>query len=204
MESRTPQHPQPLPDVAHEAAALARPLDWVGMEALALPIRLAGGDASPLLVTAEVDVAVDLRDAGARGIHMSRLYLLLQDQLANEPLTAPGLRRLLDACIASQQGLATRARLRLRYEHLLLRPALVSAHAGWKRYPVEVEAELRDGHLSLWLGLAVDYSSTCPASAALSRQANAARFESDFAGARPLSKLTVPSFSMDTPSARFM
>ena len=105
MESRTPQHPQPLPDVAHEAAALARPLDWVGMEALALPIRLAGGDASPLLVPAEVDVAVDLRDAGARGIHMSRLYLLLQDQLANEPLTAPGLRRLLDACIASQQGL---------------------------------------------------------------------------------------------------
>jgi len=191
MESRTPQHPQPLPDVAHEAAALARPLDWVGMEALALPIRLAGGDASPLLVTAEVDVAVDLRDAGARGIHMSRLYLLLQDQLANEPLTAPGLRRLLDACIASQQGLATRARLRLRYEHLLLRPALVSAHAGWKRYPVEVEAELRDGHLSLWLGLAVDYSSTCPASAALSRQANAARFESDFAGARPLSNALV-------------
>ena len=51
MESRTPQHPQPLPDVAHEAAALARPLDWVGMEALALPIRLAGGD-----VDAEVQV----------------------------------------------------------------------------------------------------------------------------------------------------
>lgn len=191
MESRTPQHPQSLPDVAHEAAALARPLDWVGMEALALPIKLAGGDASPLLVPAEVDVAVDLRDAGARGIHMSRLYLLLQDELANEPLTAPGLRRLLDACIASQQGLATRARLRLRYEHLLLRPALVSAHAGWKRYPVEVEAELRDGHLSLSMGFAVDYSSTCPASAALSRQANAARFEADFAGARPLSNALV-------------
>ena len=67
----------------------------------------------------------------------------------------------------------------------------MSAHAGWKRYPVEVEAELRDGHLSLWLGLAVDYSSTCPASAALSRQANAARFESDFAGARPLSNALV-------------
>ena len=190
MESRTP-HPQPLPDVAHEAASLGRPLDWVGMDGMALPIRLATAEGAPLLVPAEVDVAVDLGDAGARGIHMSRLYLLLQDQLANEPLTAPGLRRLLDACIASQQGLATRARLRLRYEHLLLRPALVSAHAGWKRYPVEVEAELRDGHLSLWLGLAVDYSSTCPASAALSRQANAARFESDFAGARPLSNALV-------------
>ena len=33
----------------------------------------------------------------------------------------------------------------------------------------------------------MDYSSTCPASAALSRQVNAARFAEDFAGLRPLS-----------------
>jgi GTP cyclohydrolase I len=180
-----------LPDVAHEAVSLARPLDWVGMDGLALPIRVLGADGTPLLVPATVDVAVNLGDAATRGIHMSRLYLLLQEALAEEPLTAPGLRRLLDACIGSQQGLAARARLRLRYEHLLLRRALVSTNAGWKRYPVEVEAELGDGHLQLVLGFTVEYSSTCPASAALSRQANAARFEADFAGARPLSNTQV-------------
>ena len=99
----------------------------------------------------------------------------------------PAVRVLLETCIASQQGLSSRARLRLRYEHLLLRKALVSDNTGWKRYPVEVDAELRDGHLQLTLGFSVDYSSTCPASAALSRQVNAARFAEDFAGLRPLS-----------------
>ena len=180
-----------LPDVAHEAPAHARPLDWVGMDAIALPIQVAGGDGAALQVPASVDVAVDLGDAGARGIHMSRLYLQLQDALANEPLSASALRRLLEALVASQQGLSTRARLRVRYDHLLLRPALASANAGWKRYPMDVEAELRDGRVTLSMAFAVEYSSTCPASAALSRRANAARFESDFGDARPLSNAVV-------------
>ena len=50
-----------------------------------------------------------------------------------------------------------------------------------------LDAELRDGHLQLWLGFSVEYSSTCPASAALSRQVNAERFAEDFAGAHPIS-----------------
>ncbi|WP_240097865.1 GTP cyclohydrolase FolE2 [Thermomonas flagellata] len=182
-----------LPDVADDAAAEARPLDWVGMDGLDLPLRLQDGE-PPLLVPARVDVAVNLGRAGTRGIHMSRLYLLLQQQLAGEPLSAPALRRLLEACIASQQGLADRARLRIRYEHLLQRPALVSGNLGWKRYPVEVEAQLREGRLQLALGFAFEYSSTCPASAALSRQANAARFGADFAGVRPLSNEAVQAW----------
>lgn len=183
--------PAPLPDVAFDAVALARPLDWVGMDGMALPIRLAGEGGVPLLVAASVDVAVNLRDPDARGIHMSRLYLQLQAGLANETLGAPSLRRLLDACIASQKGLAERARLRLCFDHLLLRRALLSDNAGWKRYPVEIEAELADGHLRLTLGFSVEYSSTCPASAALSRQANAQRFAEDFAAAPSLSVAAV-------------
>ena len=116
-----------LPDVAFDTAALARPLDWVGMDAMAMPIRLQGEGGQALHVPASVDVSVDLRDASARGIHMSRLYMQLQQSLANEAPSAPGLRRLLEACIATQNGLSTRARLRLRYDHLLLRSALASA-----------------------------------------------------------------------------
>jgi GTP cyclohydrolase IB len=176
-----------LPDVASDAAALARPLDWVGMDGMALPIRIQGENGQALHVPASVDVAVDLRDAAARGIHMSRLYLLLQESLANEALSAPSLRKLLESAIDSQQGLSTRARLRLRYDHLLLRAALASTNAGWKNYPTALDAELRDGHLQLSLAFSVEYSSTCPASAALSRQVNAQRFAEDFAGLRPLS-----------------
>jgi GTP cyclohydrolase I len=185
-----------LPDVAADRPALARALDWVGMDGICLPVRLPGPggqamDAQAMLVPARIDVAVDLQDPSARGIHMSRLYLLLQQALAGEALTAPGLRHLLEACIASQQGLSSAARLTLRYDHLLLRPALSSDNAGWKRYPVAVEATLRDGHLQLAMEFRVEYSSTCPASAALSRELNARRFREDFAAAHSLTNATV-------------
>ena len=189
----TPRDPatRQLPDVAGDAAALARPLDWVGMAGIALPVRLPGADGEALRVPAQVDVAVDLRDPDARGIHMSRLYLQLQHAFASEPVTPAGLRRMLQELVDSQRGLATRARVTLRYDHLLLRPALESGHAGWKRYPVVLEAVLADDHLQLALQVGVEYSSTCPASAALSRQLNADRFAEDFAAARPLSTAVV-------------
>ncbi len=179
--------PRPLPDVAHDAAALARPLDWVGMDRVALPVRVPTGDGGTLQVAASVDVAVDLAHAQARGIHMSRLYLELQQALASEPVTPGGLRRVLQQFVASQRGASTRARLAIAYDHLLLRRALASDNAGWKRYPLRVEAELAGEHLSVALAFSVEYSSTCPASAALSRQLNAERFSADFAAARPLS-----------------
>jgi GTP cyclohydrolase I len=169
-----------LPDVAGDAAALARPLDWVGMDRIALPVQVADGAGGLLRVPASVDVAVDLCDPDARGIHMSRLYLQLQQAFATETVTPAGLRRVLQGFIASQNGLSTAARLAVRYDHLVQRPALASDHQGWRRYPVVIEATLRDGHLRLALGLSVEYSSTCPASTALSRQLNAERFGNDF------------------------
>ncbi|MCM2336459.1 MAG: GTP cyclohydrolase FolE2 [Pseudomonas sp.] len=178
--------PRRLPDVAHDAAAAARPLDWVGMSNIALPIRIATAGGEPIQVAASADVAVDLRDANARGIHMSRLYLQLQHAFASEAVTPAGLRRVLQNLVETQAGLSSSARLVLRYEQLLLRNALASDNAGWKRYPVEIDASLVDGHLHLALRFSVEYSSTCPASAALSRQLNADRFATDFADARPL------------------
>jgi GTP cyclohydrolase I len=181
-----PDQSRRLPDVAFDAAALARPLDWVGMSNIALPLRIASGQ-DTITVPASVDVSVDLRDAQARGIHMSRLYLELQHAFASETVTPAGLRRVLQSLVDTQAGLSSRARLVLRYEQLMLRSALASEHAGWKRYPVEIDASLVDGHLRLGLRFSVEYSSTCPASAALSRQLNAERFVQDFADARPLS-----------------
>ena len=186
-----PTRPSLLPDVAADPAALARPLDWVGMDNIALPVRIAGQGGEALQVAASVDVAVDLRDPAARGIHMSRLYLRLQDAFAAEAITPGGLRRVLDDLVDSQQGLSSSARLVVRYEHLLQRGSLASGLLGWKRYPVSIEAVLRDGHIKVAIALEVEYSSTCPASAALSRQLNADRFAGDFAAAQPLSTAVV-------------
>lgn len=181
---------KPLPDVADDAAHAARALDWVGMAGIDVPLRIqgAGGD---MVVPASVDVAVDLRSAETRGIHMSRLYLRLQDAFSQEPLSAAALGRLLDGLVESQRGLSGSARVVVRYGHLLSRPALASDNRGWKNYPVTVEATQTDGKLGVVLEFTVVYSSTCPASAALSRQLNAERFSRDFASAGPLAPASV-------------
>ena len=181
--------PRLLPDVASDAAAMARPLDWVGMANIALPLRVASGSAAAgdaIQVAASVDVSVNLVDPAARGIHMSRLYLELQTAFASETVTPAGLRRVLQTLVETQAGLSSAARLVLRYDQMLLRPALASSNAGWKRYPVEIDARLVDQHLHVALRFSVEYSSTCPASAALSRQLNADRCAEDFVDARPL------------------
>ena len=180
-----------MPDVAGDAAASARALDWVGMHNIALPLRFPGNDGVLMQVPASVDVSVDLRDPAARGIHMSRLYLQLQDMLVEDAITPARLRCVLQACIDSQGALSSTARLTLRFDQMLRRRALASDNSGWKRYPLEIDAVLADGHLSMTLGFSVEYSSTCPASTALSRQLNAARFVEDFAAAHPLSTQTV-------------
>lgn len=187
---------QPMPDVAGDAAAAARALDWVGMRNIALPLRLRGEDGAVIQVPASVDVLVDLRDPDARGIHMSRLYRQLQDTLVEEALTPARLRGVLQTCVESQGALSTSARLTLRFEQLLKRRALISDNSGWKRYPLEIDAVLAQGHTTLTLAFSVEYSSTCPASAALSRQLNAERFVEDFAvqsfaAAHPLSTQVV-------------
>ncbi len=176
-----------LPDVAGQAVPLARTLDWVGMDGIALPVRIPDGAGGQLQVPASVDLSVNLVNPDARGIHMSRLYRHLQEGLAREVITPAGLRHLLQDSVTSQGGLASQARLKIRYQALLQRRALESDNSGWKSYPVEIEATLRDGHLQLALGFSLEYSSTCPASAALSRQLNAERFSQDFDAVAPLS-----------------
>ena len=168
---------RPLPDVAFEPAALARALDWVGMEGIALPIRL---NDRGLQAAAKVDVGVNLRDPERRGIHMSRLYLQLQQMLPQSRLDALALDALLAGLIESQQGASDRVQLLVRYDHLLERPALVSANRGWKNYPVALRSEHDAAGTRHLLSLQVEYSSTCPASAALSRELNADAFARRF------------------------
>ncbi|HJR12702.1 MAG TPA: GTP cyclohydrolase FolE2 [Rhodanobacteraceae bacterium] len=175
-----------LPDVATGAQPDAGGvLDWVGMEGIDLPVRCADGQGGITLVPARVSAQVNLADPAARGIHMSRLYLALEKSLGEQTLTPAGLCSLLHTLVASHADLSSRVRLRIEYSQLLKRRALVSDNAGWRAYPVAIEAQLLDEHFSVQLGCEVTYSSTCPASAALSRQLNQQRFDEDFADTVP-------------------
>ncbi len=171
--------PAVLPDVAREErASIALPLDWVGMCGIALPVRLNSGQ----IVPASAEISVDLPDPQAKGIHMSRLYLLLDRFSTHATLTPAGLRTLLGQMRESHADCGSRAAsLRLDFALLHQRPALVTPGlAGWKSYPVTLSAELQQGHLQLTLQVRIAYSSTCPCSAALSRQALQDAFASQF------------------------
>nr|WP_034350647.1 GTP cyclohydrolase FolE2 [Herbaspirillum sp. GW103] len=170
----------PLPDVARdEPASIALPLHWVGMCGIALPLRLEDGTRLP----ASAEVAVDLPDPQAKGIHMSRLYLLLDAFAQRSGLTPAAVHALLRQMRESHTDCRSRAALlRLDFALLQQRAALVTPDlTGWKSYPVSLSAQLRDDTLDIRLKVSVAYSSTCPCSAALSRQALQDAFAADFA-----------------------
>ncbi|WP_271409884.1 GTP cyclohydrolase FolE2 [Pseudomonas sp. Q1-7] len=170
-----------LPDVAAQTATLNLPLDWVGMCDIAQSLTLEGQR-----ISARADAGVSLDDAGARGIHMSRLYLALAE-LEQEELSADLLRQVLARFLDSHRDLSSSASLRLRGELLLKRSALVSPLAGWKAYPWEIHARQDPWGFHVELQLEVAYSSTCPCSAALARQLIQQRFAEEFAD-RPLER----------------
>lgn len=161
-----------LPDVSlTDTAPSLSPLAWVGMQGIDLPVAVAEPGCRRD-VHARADVQVDLPAPQVKGIHMSRLYRLLDTLGQGEALSPAGLRHLLQAMVDSHRDCGSRsARLRLRLELLVRRPALVTqALSGWKSYPVRLDASLIEGSFECRAQVRVGYASTCPCSAALARQ----------------------------------
>lgn len=165
-----------LPDIATQShpEVVALPLDWVGMCGIAVPLQFEGRT-----LNAQADAGVNLEDGAARGIHMSRLYLALE-AMENSELSPLLLRRLLASFLDTHVGLSSTAQLSLRFEYLLKRPALVSPLAGWKSYPVTLDAKTENEMFHVELSVVIPYSSTCPCSAALARQLIQQQFLKDF------------------------
>ncbi|WP_458128903.1 GTP cyclohydrolase FolE2 [Pseudomonas sp. Z2-11] len=164
-----------LPDIAAQASRQAMPLDWVGMCDIAVPVLVDGQRLS-----ASADAGVSLDDGEARGIHMSRLYVALE-KLEDTALSPDLLRRILQEFLDSHEGLSRSASLTLRTDLMYKRPALISPLAGWKRYPIVIEARLKHSVFHVELQIGIPYSSTCPCSAALARQLIQQKFLDDFA-----------------------
>jgi len=168
---RIPSMNAPLPDISlTDAAPGGRPLEWVGMQGIDLPVAVAEPGCRRD-VHARADVQVDLPAPHVKGIHMSRLYRLLDGLGDGAALSPAGLQRVLHAMVDSHRDCDTRsARLRLQFDLLARRPALVTEGlAGWKSYPVRVDATLTGGVFALYAQVTIVYASTCPCSAALSR-----------------------------------
>ena len=178
----TTQRARFKPDVASgQTDQHCHTLNWVGMDRIDLPLTLAIEDEACVSVSAEADCYVSLDDPNAKGIHMSRLYLALNQCVDHEMVTPHVVQELLAEMIASHQGLSEQAYLRLSFSLLLKRPALLSEYEGWKSYPAEIICRHRDGQMFTELKIAIPYSSTCPCSASLSRQLQAEALRERFA-----------------------
>ncbi|TVQ68378.1 MAG: GTP cyclohydrolase I FolE2 [Oceanospirillales bacterium] len=184
-----------MPDVAADANPVNQEtLDWVGMSHISLPVNIAqpGEKCQPVL--AQLDIHVDIVNPDVKGIHMSRLYLLLNTFAAEQLVTPSSIEALLNQVCESHQGISESAILRLSFDYPLNRPALKSDYSGWKPYPSIIEAIKQGDTFSLEISVTVPYSSTCPCSAALSRQLLQEAFRDDFAQQDSISKETVEAW----------
>ncbi|MCQ8877942.1 GTP cyclohydrolase FolE2 [Pseudoalteromonas shioyasakiensis] len=160
-----------MPDIADTAPALQTgKLDWVGMADIELPFIFESRGLAPVNVNAKARAFVNLHKEDAKGIHMSRLFLALDTLSTEQQVNPQTIAQALDTFISSHEGLANQAKIEFKFELPLRRKSLLSGKAGWKSYPILLEAKIDRGQLSFELSLDVTYSSTCPCSAALARQ----------------------------------
>ena len=114
--------PTSMPDIANQSTAQTEgTLDWVGMSNIEMPVMIASKGETQRMCSAHVDAFVNLKDPKAKGIHMSRLYLLL-DQLSSENvLNYQTLVTLLDGFISSHQDLSDNAKVQFKFDYHLHR-----------------------------------------------------------------------------------
>ncbi len=178
-----------LPDVSKTETSLFKaPLKWVGMENIHLPLTLqySGQNYS---VQARVSVSVNLPSHSTKGIHMSRLYLLVKKFAETSVVSPKAIKPLLEEIIHTHEDCgSTAAKISFSFDLLLNQKALITEGlSGWQQYPVDFNAQLENGHLELSHQVQVTYSSTCPCSAALARDLMQIQFEKDFGAQRTIS-----------------
>jgi GTP cyclohydrolase I len=169
-----------MPDIATATQPKAPGLlDWVGMSEIDVPLSIPTRNGGVAHAVAKAQAYVNLINPEAKGIHMSRLYLLL-DEVCSQTLTAAGLRDVLARFLESHEGLSDQAFVDFRFDFLARRPALKSEFSGWKAYPARVIATEDPDGFHFELKVEIPYSSTCPCSAALARQLIQKQFRDDF------------------------
>lgn len=173
--------PTSMPDIANQTAAQTEgTLDRVGMGNIEMPVMVAAKDEAERMVSAHIDAFVNLNDPKAKGIHMSRLYLLLDELASNNILTYQTLTDLLNEFIRSHEDLSDTALVKFSFDYPMRREALISGKKGWRVYPVTIVGKIEQGTLDIELCVDIAYSSTCPCSAALARQLIQQAFASKF------------------------
>jgi GTP cyclohydrolase I len=181
-----------MPDVAATQTAQQNgTLDWVGMSKIALPVVVKDNQHGNYDAKAFVESYVNLVSPDVKGIHMSRLYLLLADFSRNGVLTIASLASFLKEKLASHDDISNSTCMQLEFDYFINQPALKSEYSGWKDYPVTIKGVLKGDKVETEISVKIPYSSTCPCSAALARQILQQAFSDDFADKSEIDKETI-------------
>lgn len=176
-----------VPDVAIDQKSLEDiALDKVGMSGIAVPLAIESEEFGCVSIPGFADAYVSLDRKAVKGIHMSRLYLSLVENLESQPLDVSSIKKCLHDFLQSHSGLSNCAYLRLKFKLPVKRRSLVSEQDGWRHYHVELEGSLTGSEYDLVVKLEINYSSTCPCSAALSRQLIQENFKDTFIGSESI------------------
>jgi GTP cyclohydrolase IB len=169
-----------LPDIAEDSVTnLPGKLDWVGMSGIELVMKI-DHQGQEITVPVRADAFVSLDADEAKGIHMSRLYEQLKDSLTNQKATPMVIHGVIDNFVKTHHSVSHNARVKVEFDLVRKRQALVSEDSGWRHYPITIESELVEKKRTLHVTFQVHYSSTCPCSAALSRQLLERAFVKEF------------------------
>ena len=157
------------------------PLKKVGIAPVDLPVRLrsrSGGEDK--LLQTEASLYCSLDDPMAKGLNLSRLYLIMHEKIKDQ-LSLDGMESALKE-LAEGQG-ANNAYCKLRFKYPMYQEALRTRkkdnpdvkQRGHIAYKTELEGQYRDGNYKWFLTIDYVYSSTCPCSFELAHDAREKR-----------------------------
>ena len=190
-----------IPDITNSSTASEiGTLDLVGMENISLPFNFCDLKNQPVLINATVDAFVNLNKEKAKGIHMSRLYLLLKNLSDEKKVTLESFEKLSYEFIKSHQELSNRAKIIISFDYLLEKESLKSGYTSWFNYPVTITIDNIAGKIKSSIHTTIYYSSTCPCSAALSRQILEKNIQQHFKNHKNISQEDLKKYFSTTKS----
>ncbi len=171
-------------------------LNWVGMEGiegvLNFSHRLSESQSisgSPVMTQLAVKADVFVNLSGPRGIHMSRLYRVLMDQLFAQKFSWSQMDLVLSQLLQSQSEHSDQLKLILKTNWVKTQKSLLTDLKGLRHYPLQLEWQVRaikpsqssagapslpgiqkKHSIRFVLTWKILYSSTCPMSLALAKQ----------------------------------
>lgn len=184
----------PDPQVCPNLPGAHVPLQKVGIAPVDLPVRVLRRDGGEQVLQTEASLYCSLDDPNAKGLNLSRLYLIMHETIKDH-LSMEGIQGALENMARKQGSKHAYCKLRFKYpwqqEALRSRPMLSDGeegviingmtfskdkYVGHIAYRTELEGQYHEGQgFKFYLTVDYVYSSTCPCSFELAHDAREKR-----------------------------